>query len=147
VTVAPEWHGLRGLSRLVGTKQRIRVKSQYLSAEQIQQIATQHATLMQGADGSRTLQVGREQFGELVDAVIAAYASKFPAPIEDMVGELYLLEEVCAWYASDEDRYLNEDGEPYGSFPTEVGLKARSARKRFEQREAEEAAKNLGQAG
>ncbi|MGQ3018763.1 hypothetical protein [Phenylobacterium sp.] len=49
--------------------------------------------------------------------------------------EVHLLEEVCAFYANDEDQFL-DDGEPYGTIPTEVGLKARSARSRFMAREA-----------
>jgi hypothetical protein len=125
-------------------KQEERVKSQYLSAEQIQTVVEQRLTPLLGSNGGPALMLDRAQFGELVDAVIAAYVSKFPASPEDLLGELHLLEEVCAWYANDEDRYLNEDGEPYGSFPTEVGLKARSARERFNRREAEEAAKKDG---
>jgi len=55
---------------------------------------------------------------------------------EDLEAELHLLEEVCAFYANDEDRYIRSRGEPYGSIPTEVGMKARSARHRFNEREA-----------
>lgn len=55
------------------------------------------------------------------------------------IRELELLEEVCAFYANDEDRCIKDEGEPYGSIPTEVGLKARSARRRFMDREALEA--------
>jgi hypothetical protein len=56
---------------------------------------------------------------------------------EELQAELWLLEEVCAFYANDEDRYLKADGaaEPY-CIPTEVGMKARSARKRFLERES-----------
>lgn len=52
-------------------------------------------------------------------------------------GEMHLLEEVCAFYANDEDRFINADGnaEPYGMIPTDVGMKARSARARFMARE------------
>jgi len=57
--------------------------------------------------------------------------------LTDVEGELHLLEEVCAFYANDEDAAIDGD-EPYGSIPTEVGLKARSARKRFRDREAAE---------
>lgn len=50
-------------------------------------------------------------------------------------GELHLLEEVCTFYADDEDRVLrNEACEPY-CIPTEVGFTARSARHRFRARE------------
>lgn len=48
--------------------------------------------------------------------------------------EMHLLEEVCAFYADDEDRVLREDAEPY-CIPTDVGMKARSARHRFRERE------------
>lgn len=50
--------------------------------------------------------------------------------------ELELLEEVCARYADDEDAFLSDDGEPYGSITTECGLKAREARLRFKARTA-----------
>ncbi|WP_219097766.1 hypothetical protein [Pseudomonas sp. UMAB-40] len=49
--------------------------------------------------------------------------------------ELHLLEEVCAHYANDEDAFNREDGEPFGSIPTLVGMKARQARERFIERE------------
>ena len=49
--------------------------------------------------------------------------------------EMELLEEVCAIYTRDEDRHLKEGGEPYGSIPTECGMKARSAAQRFYDRE------------
>jgi hypothetical protein len=57
---------------------------------------------------------------------------------EELQAELWLLEEVCAFYANDEDRYLKAEGlaEPYGLIPTPVGMKARSARKRFLERES-----------
>jgi len=61
-----------------------------------------------------------------------AAAPKKPA-YDDLLAEVHLLEEVCAFYANDEDRYLN-GGEPY-CIPTEVGMKARSARQRFLDRE------------
>jgi len=57
------------------------------------------------------------------------------ARIEALEAEVRLLEEVCTFYANDEDQFLG-DGEPYGTIPTEVGLKARSARSRFVAREA-----------
>ena len=50
--------------------------------------------------------------------------------------ELELLEEVCAIYVSDEDRYLKDGGEAYGLIPTECGMKARTAARRFHEREA-----------
>lgn len=53
-----------------------------------------------------------------------------------LLAELHLLEEVCGFYANDEDATLSGD-EPYGSIPTEVGLKARAARARFLAREAD----------
>lgn len=49
--------------------------------------------------------------------------------------EMHLLEEVLAFYVKDEDRYLKEEGEAYGSIPTDVGIKARSAASRFHARE------------
>jgi hypothetical protein len=55
--------------------------------------------------------------------------------------ELHILEEVCAFYANDEDSFNREGGEPFGSIPTEVGMKARQARERFIERE--ESAKTL----
>jgi hypothetical protein len=61
---------------------------------------------------------------------------------EDLQKELHLLEEVCAFYANDEDRYLKSDGEAYGSIPTEVGMKARAARRRFNDRAAQAAGKD-----
>lgn len=51
------------------------------------------------------------------------------------VVELHLLEEVCAFYANDEDAFNREDAEPFGSIPVEVGMKARQARERFIERE------------
>ncbi|MBV1823343.1 hypothetical protein [Komagataeibacter oboediens] len=56
--------------------------------------------------------------------------------------EIHLLEEVLAFYVKDEDRYLKEEGEAYGSIPTDVGIKARSAARRFHARE--QAAKHEG---
>lgn len=58
--------------------------------------------------------------------------------------EMHLLEEVCAFYANDEDRFIKADGnaEPYGMIPTDVGMKARSARARFMARE--QAAQDAG---
>lgn len=55
-----------------------------------------------------------------------------------LMKELWLLEEVCAFYANDEDRYLKSGGssEPYGLIPTEVGMKARMARQRFLDRDS-----------
>lgn len=47
-----------------------------------------------------------------------------------------LLEEVCARYADDEDAFLDETGEPFGSITTECGMMARSARTRFRARQA-----------
>lgn len=60
-----------------------------------------------------------------------------PSPADsDLLAELHLLEEVCAIYANDEDRYSDGRGEAYGSVPVAAGLKARAARKRFMEREA-----------
>jgi hypothetical protein len=50
--------------------------------------------------------------------------------------EWELMQEVLAFYANDEDRTLREEGEPYGSIPTEVGIKARQHRASFQRREA-----------
>lgn len=58
-----------------------------------------------------------------------------PAANGDALAELHLLEEVCAAYADDEDRYLNGKGEPYCVAP-EAGIKARAARRRFRDRAA-----------
>lgn len=52
------------------------------------------------------------------------------------VAELHLLEEVCTFYTNDEDSFNREGGEPFGSIPVEVGMKARQARERFIQRDA-----------
>jgi len=54
--------------------------------------------------------------------------------MDELIAELHILEEVCAIYADDEDRFLAGDGEPYGSIPTEAGIKARAARKRVLER-------------
>lgn len=56
--------------------------------------------------------------------------------VSQAASELELLEEVCARYADDEDAYLGDEGEPFGSITTECGMKARSARRRFRAREA-----------
>lgn len=58
------------------------------------------------------------------------------------VAELHLLEEVCAFYTNDEDKFNRGDGEPFGSIPVEVGMKARQARERFIEREARATATN-----
>lgn len=50
---------------------------------------------------------------------------------DELLNELHLLEEVCARYADDEEAYLRDDGEPFGTISTECGLKARAARKRY----------------
>jgi len=49
--------------------------------------------------------------------------------------KVHLLEEVCAFYANDEDAFNREGGEPYGSIPVPVGMTARQARARFIERE------------
>lgn len=58
------------------------------------------------------------------------------------LAEQHLLEEVCAFYADDEDTFNREGGEPFGSIPVEVGMKARQARERFIEREASATATN-----
>lgn len=64
-------------------------------------------------------------------------ARSHPAPASDeLLSELHLLEEVCARYTDDEDAYLRDEGEPFGTISTECGLKARAARKRYLEREA-----------
>lgn len=71
------------------------------------------------------------------DAVLSAISDAGCTIVpNETEAELELLEEVCAIYAKDEDRYLKENGEPYGSIPTECGMKARSAAQRFYDREA-----------
>ena len=52
------------------------------------------------------------------------------------LAEQHLLEEVCAFYSDDEDKFNREGGEPFGSIPVEVGMKARQARERFIERAA-----------
>jgi hypothetical protein len=82
-----------------------------------------------------------ERIGRDRESAIAAW-NRRPSPATpaedardgDLVA-LHLLEEVCAFYANDEDRFLKDDGEPYGSIPTEVGMVARAARARFNARE------------
>lgn len=61
-----------------------------------------------------------------------------PPTWDELLKEVHLLEEVCAFYANDEDRYLKAEGraEPYGLIPTAVGMKARCARQRFLERES-----------
>lgn len=55
--------------------------------------------------------------------------------IATLEAELALVDEALARYADDEDNYLSDTGEPFGSITTECGLKARQARKRFLARE------------
>ena len=55
--------------------------------------------------------------------------------IKTLNAELALLEEICWFYTRDEDRFIKEEGEPYGSIPTDCGMKARSAARRFVNRE------------
>jgi hypothetical protein len=120
------------------------MKSQYLSSEQLRDLVYNRLPGLGDSAGStdeHALILSPAQWGEAVDAVIAAYVATLPDAPEKLVAELHLLEEVCAFYANDEDRYLAGDGEPFGSIPTEVGLKARSARERFNQREVAEAAR------
>jgi hypothetical protein len=57
----------------------------------------------------------------------------------NIAAEWALMQEVLAFYANDEDRTLREEGEPYGTIPTEVGIKARQHRASFQRREAAEA--------
>jgi hypothetical protein len=52
-----------------------------------------------------------------------------------LLEELHRLQEICAFYANDEDGYNKGASEPYGSIPTEVGILARDARERFKLRE------------
>lgn len=59
------------------------------------------------------------------------------------MAELHIVEEVCAFYANDEDGFNREGGEPYGSIPTEVGMRARQARERFIEREERSATTNV----
>lgn len=65
----------------------------------------------------------------------------------DIAVEWELMQEVLALYASDEDRFLSEDGEPYGSIPTEAGIKARQHRAAFQRREAAASADSEDSAG
>jgi hypothetical protein len=58
-----------------------------------------------------------------------------PAAPKELLAELSVLEDVCAAYARDEDRYLAGEGEPYGSIPTEIGMKARFVLRRVKERE------------
>jgi len=89
-------------------------------------------------DGSEYLRkmmrkIALEHASAVLSAILDAGCTIVPKETE---AELELLEEVCAIYAKDEDRYLKENGEPYGSIPTECGMKARSAAQRFYDREA-----------
>jgi hypothetical protein len=88
-------------------------------------------------DGKPLLVTDEKQLSSFVESVVRAYADTFPTSPDLLLAELHLLEEVCAFYANDEDEYLKGEGEPYGGIPTEVGLKARSARHRFVEREAQ----------
>lgn len=56
--------------------------------------------------------------------------------LERAEAEIALLDEVCARYADDEDACLDGRGEPFGSITVECGMKARTARHRFKEREA-----------
>lgn len=66
----------------------------------------------------------------------AAQSPDSGAGSDKVLAELHLLEEVCAIYANDEDRYNDGRGEAYGSVPVQVGFKARAARKRVMERMA-----------
>lgn len=68
--------------------------------------------------------------------------------LADIAAEWELMQEVLAFYANDEDRYMkaavayeegrdppDDAGEPFGSIPTEVGMKARQHRAAFQRRE------------
>jgi hypothetical protein len=52
-----------------------------------------------------------------------------------LLDRLHCLEEICAMYVVDEERFRDNAGEPYGSIPTEARVIARSARDRAEQRQ------------
>ena len=118
------------------------MKSQYLNTEQLRDLVYKRLPALEvNSTDELALTLSPAQWGEAVDAVIASYIATLPAAPEELIAELHLLEEVCAFYANDEDRYLEGDGEPFGSFPTEVGLKARAARHRFNEREARERAR------
>jgi hypothetical protein len=112
------------------------MKSAYLRPEQLQDLLQSQLASLPVVAAGPMLAVNPENLGEVADAIIGAYISTLPDTPEKLVAELGLLEEVCAFYANDEDRYLADEGEPFGSIPTEVGLKARAARHRFDRREA-----------
>ena len=86
----------------------------------------------QDLDHDNVVAMARERIEGLAERVAAleAQLALLPASPKEVLAELHLLEEVCAFYANDEDRAA-KGGEPYGSIPTEVGLKARSARQRY----------------
>lgn len=81
----------------------------------------------------------RDEVSELGRVKTALDASH--QEVDALRAELVLLDEVCAIYALDETRYLRDEGEPFGSVPTDAGLKAREAGRRYAKREAAELAK------
>lgn len=58
------------------------------------------------------------------------------AHIAALEAELVMVDEALARYADNEDAFLADTGEPFGSITTECGMKAREARQRFRAREA-----------
>lgn len=58
--------------------------------------------------------------------------------IDALERELALVDEALARYVNDEDAFLTDKGEAFGSITTECGIKARQARLRFWAREAAE---------
>jgi len=51
--------------------------------------------------------------------------------LDDVAAEWALMQEVLSLYANDEDASAN-GGEPYGSIPTEAGMKARQHRAAYQ---------------
>lgn len=73
---------------------------------------------------------------ETLDGIPAALRS---IGWETIAHEWELMQEVLALYANDEDRASKGDGEPFGTIPTEAGMKARTHRAAFRRRETEQA--------
>ena len=95
-----------------------------------------HANVLRGGIAKLTpAQIGHIYRGDEANEVVVELVRQNPDTAFTHVEELHLLEEVCAFYANDEDAVLDDTGEPYGSIPTEVGMAARSARRRFQERE------------
>lgn len=54
--------------------------------------------------------------------------------LADIAIEWQFMQEALAYYANDEERTLNEEGEAYGSIPPQIGINARRHRASYNRR-------------